>query len=59
MSLMHAADDQCMSLLLNLLLRLLFVIFKVHHRLLGKFQITLKLPLGSLQVHPDLLFLLK
>lgn len=56
---MYAAHDHCMSSLLNLLLRLLFVIFQVHQRFLGQLQIPLQLPLHSFQVHPDLLLLLQ
>lgn len=51
------AHDLRLSLLLDLLLGLLFVIFQVHQRFLGKFQVPFKLPLDSLQVHADLLFL--
>ena len=47
------------TLLLDLLVRLLLVIFQVHDGFLGQFQITLKLSLGSLQVHAELLLLLQ
>ncbi len=46
-------------LLLHFLLRLLLVILKIHDGFLGKFQITLQLPLGSLKVHTQLLLLLQ
>ncbi len=45
--------------LFDLFIWLLFVILQVHYGLLGQFQITLKLPLGSLKVHTELLLLLQ
>lgn len=46
-------------LLFSFLIRLLLVILKIHDGFLGQFQITLELPLGSLQVHTQLLLLLQ
>ena len=46
-------------LLLDFLVRLLFVVLKIHDSFLSQFQITLKLPLGSLKVHTELLLLLQ
>ena len=47
----------CSTLLLYLLVRLLLVILQVHDGFLGQFQVSLQLPLGSLQVHAELLLL--
>jgi hypothetical protein len=38
---------------------LLLVILQVHYGLLGQFQISLQLSLGSLKVHTELLLLLQ
>ena len=46
-------------LLFDFLLRLLLVILQIHNGLLGQFQISLQLPLGSLKVHAELLLLLQ
>ena len=45
--------------LLDLLVRLLFVILKIHDGFLSQFQVTLKLSLGSFKVHTELLLLLQ
>ena len=47
------------TLLLYLLVGLLLVVLQIHDGFLGQFQITLKLSLGSLQVHAELLLLLQ
>lgn len=49
----------CLCLLLDFLISLLLVILQVHYGLLGQFQISLKLSLGSLKVHTKLLLLLQ
>ena len=48
-----------MTLLFDFLIRLLFIVLKIHDGFLSQFQITLKLSLGSLKVHTELLLLLQ
>ena len=47
------------TLLFDFLVRLLFVVLEIHDGFLSQFQITLKLSLGSLKVHTELLLLLQ
>ena len=46
-------------LLLDFLIRLLFVVLKIHYGFLSQFQVTLKLSLGSLKVHTEFFLLLQ
>lgn len=46
-------------LLLDFLISLLLLIFQIHDGLVGQLQISFQLPLGSLKVHAELLFLLQ
>ena len=50
-------NNQFFYSLLEFFLGLLFVILQIHYGFLGQFQISLKLPLGSLKVHAELLLL--
>ena len=51
--------EQGLYLLLEFLISLLLVVLQVHDVLLGQFQVSLQLPLASLQVHTELLLLLQ
>ena len=48
-----------MTLLFEFLVRLLFVVLKIHYGFLSQFQVTLKLTLGALKVHTELFLLLQ